>query len=62
MRYRVEVLDVLDDGVQVRGAARRQPTWVAEGIELTGRQLAVHGLQPPVLDPESAVLLHLAAT
>jgi hypothetical protein len=48
--------------VQVRGAARRQPTWVAEGIELTGRQLAVHGLQPPVLDPESAVLLHLAAT
>jgi alpha-galactosidase len=62
MRYRVEVLDVLDDGVQVRGAARRQPAWVAEGIELTGRQLAVHGLQPPVLDPESAVLLHLTAT
>ena len=62
MRYRVEVLDVLDDGVQVRGAARRQPAWVTKGIELTGRQLAVHGLQPPVLDPESAVLLHLTAT
>jgi alpha-galactosidase len=62
VRYRVEVLDVLDDGVQVRGAARRQPAWVTKGIELTGRQLAVHGLQPPVLDPESAVLLHLTAT
>jgi alpha-galactosidase len=61
-RYRVQLLDVLDDGSRVRGAARRQPAWLADGLELTGRQLAVHGLQPPVLDPESAVLLHLTAT
>lgn len=29
---------------------------------LTGRQLAVHGLQLPVLAPESGMLLHLTAT
>ena len=31
------------------------------GIELTGRQLAVHGIQPPPLHPESALLLRLTA-
>ena len=41
--------------------ARTQPSWLAEGIELTGRQLAAHGVQPPVLLPESAVLFALDA-
>jgi hypothetical protein len=39
--------------------ARRQPAWIAAGIDLTGRQLAVHGLQMPVMNPESALLIHL---
>ena len=37
------------------------PSWVADGITLTGRQLALHGLQPPGLDPETAILIHLVA-
>jgi len=41
------------------GVASRQPAWLANGIELTGRQLAVIGVRPPTLHPESAVLLHL---
>lgn len=41
------------------GAARIQPEWLREGVTLTGRQLAFHGVQPPVLHPESAVLFTL---
>lgn len=41
------------------GAARVQPTWLADGVTLTGRQIAFHGIQPPVLHPESAVLFTL---
>jgi alpha-galactosidase len=55
--YRVERLELAPIG---RGPARRQPAWWSDGIELSGRQLAVHGLQMPVLNPESAVLLHLS--
>jgi alpha-galactosidase len=40
---------------------RRQPAWLAGGITLTGRQLAAHGLQPPTLQPESAILITLTA-
>jgi hypothetical protein len=36
-----------------------QPGWLADGVELTGRQLAAHGIRPPVLHPESAVLISL---
>jgi len=43
------------------GMAYRQPEWLEDGAELTGRQLAVHGIQPPVLHPESAVLFTLHA-
>jgi alpha-galactosidase len=41
------------------GAARVQPTWLQNGVRLTGRQLAAHGIQPPTLHPESAVLFQL---
>jgi alpha-galactosidase len=58
-RYRVEVVDLPRAG---RVPARHQPSWVAEGIEVTGRQLGVHGLQMPVLNPESAVLVHLVSS
>ena len=43
------------------GLAADQPAWLANGVELSGRQLGVHGLRPPVLHPESAVLFHLLA-
>jgi len=38
----------------------RQPAWLAAGpVEATGRWLQEVGLQPPLLHPESAVLVHL---
>ncbi|MEP2370602.1 MAG: alpha-galactosidase [Ilumatobacter sp.] len=58
-RYRVEHLPIPGERW---GAARVQPAWLSGGIALTGRQLAVHGVQPPVLHPESAVLLTLTRT
>ena len=41
------------------GSARIQPGWLSDGVTLTGRQLAFHGVQPPVLHPESAMLFSL---
>ena len=35
--------------------------WQLSGIELTGAQLAAHGVQLPRMNPESAMLLHLEA-
>jgi alpha-galactosidase len=35
--------------------------WQQSGIELTGAQLAAHGIQLPRMNPESAMLLHLEA-
>jgi hypothetical protein len=39
----------------------RQPAWLADGAEVTCRWLQEVGLQPPLLHPESAVLVHLTA-
>jgi alpha-galactosidase len=55
--YRVEA--ILLPGQERLGPGRRQPAWLADGIVLTGAQLAVHGLQMPSLDPENGLLLHL---
>jgi alpha-galactosidase len=44
------------------GMASTQPGWLRDGVELTGRQLAAHGIRPPVLHPESAVLFSLSRT
>jgi alpha-galactosidase len=39
------------------------PAWLAAGsVTLTGRALASAGLQLPMLAPEQALVLHLAAT
>ena len=40
------------------GLAKQQPVWL-EGVEISGRQLAVAGLPMPILNPETALLLHL---
>jgi alpha-galactosidase len=58
-RYRVERIALPGERW---GIARTQPAWLTESGEFTGRQLAVVGLQPPVLHPESAVLIHLIRT
>ena len=55
-RYRVEHLAI---PYERWGSGRTQPAWLAEGITLSGRQLAFHGVQPPVMQPESAVLVKL---
>jgi alpha-galactosidase len=41
------------------GMAVEQPSWLVDGVQLTGRQLAAHGIRPPVMHPESAVLFTL---
>jgi alpha-galactosidase len=58
-RYRVEHVALPGERW---GMALSQPTWLTDGTELTGRQLAAHGIRPPVMHPESAVLVHLTAT
>ncbi|MFK8025340.1 MAG: alpha-galactosidase [Ilumatobacter sp.] len=55
-RYRVEHLSI---PFETWGAARIQPKWLSTSVTLSGRQLASHGIQPPVLHPESAVLFSL---
>ncbi len=55
--YRVELLDLVDDRP---GKAKQQPAWTDGGCELTGTQLGA-GLQLPILNPESAVLVHITS-
>ena len=57
-RYRVESVAV--PGQQF-GPSRTQSEWVTDGATATGAALATLGIQPPVLHPESAVLIHLRA-
>jgi alpha-galactosidase len=56
-RYRVEHVALPDERW---GMSANQPSWLTDGIVLTGRQLAAHGLRPPVMLPESAILISLA--
>ena len=55
-RYRVEHVALPDERW---GMALTQPAWLTDGVELTGSQLAAHGIRPPVMHPESAVLISL---
>ncbi len=57
-RYRVSIIDTVN---RLWGPGRVPPGWIADGVELTGRQLAVHGVQPPTMHPETAIILHLQA-
>lgn len=56
--YRVERLRLPGDD---DGSARRQPAWCTDGATVSGWQLAAVGLQPPTLDPETAILVHMVA-
>ena len=57
-RYHVERILLPGDEVE-HGPVRRQNDWPRTGIELRGHDLSVIGLQLPVLNPESAIILHL---
>jgi alpha-galactosidase len=57
-RYAVRWLRLGEDGL---GPMKAPPPWLAEGVALTGRQLAAHGIALPVLHPEHAMLLEFAA-
>lgn len=57
--YRLERVTMPGD---VLGLTTRQPTWLADGVEASGRALMTVGLQPPVMLPESAVLLRLTSS
>jgi alpha-galactosidase len=57
-RYRVEHVALPGERW---GLAADQPSWLHSGVELTGAQLAAHGVRPPVMHPESAVLFSLTA-
>ena len=59
-RYRVEHLPLPDEAAE-RGRSRVLPEWLRDGITVTGRDLAVLGMQLPVMNPESAFLVHLTA-
>jgi alpha-galactosidase len=55
-RYRIEHVALPDERW---GMALTQPAWLTDGVESTGAQLAAHGIRPPVMHPESAVVFSL---
>ena len=57
-RYRIERIGLPGGGAE-RGPSRSSPQWLRVGAEMTGRELAVLGLQLPVMNPESALLILL---
>ena len=57
---RIYDVHILAFGGQQWGPHRSLQAWLDLGLALTGRQLAVVGLHAPVLNPETALLLHLS--
>ncbi len=58
-RYRTQILALPGRSGEF---GRTRPQWMDDGsVELSGRALMSVGLQPPVLDPESALLFHIVA-
>jgi hypothetical protein len=57
-RYRIEVIDDLGSCPR---AGRTRPAWLDEPVVASGRHLAELGLQPPVMHPESVLLVHLSS-
>jgi alpha-galactosidase len=57
-RYLVERVPLPHDRTE-RGPARAQPHWLRDGISLSGEHLGAVGLQLPVMNPESALLISL---
>ena len=59
LRYRVELVPLPGER---EGRARSSPGWTKDGVTLRGDELDRLGLQPPVMHPETAVLIHLQAS
>jgi alpha-galactosidase len=60
--YSVRVIDPTGrERAVLRGPAIRQPRWCAEGVRLSGRLLADHGLVMPLLDPAAGALIEITA-
>jgi len=57
--YDVAIVDI--EAERAWGKAFRQPRWIDTALQLTGSQLTA-GLHMPILDPESALILHLSAS
>ena len=56
-QYRVVRLELPGDHVQ---PGRTQPSWCRPGgVTLSGAALAIVGIQPPAMHPETAMLIHL---
>jgi alpha-galactosidase len=60
-RYRIELVQLPGDPDDHGGPARVQPAWCAGGTVVTGWQLQAVGVQPPTLNPETGILIHLEA-
>ena len=56
--YRVEVLPLV---IEHAHPFPHQPAWFTQGVSVRGRVLRTLGLQPPLMDAESMILLHLQA-
>ena len=57
-QYRVTVVDMPTASFQLM---KSRPAWMEEGATLSGDTLMAIGLSLPLLDPESAMLIHLQA-
>ena len=59
VHYRVELVPL--PGTAAGRRDTRATMAIETGVELTGRQLAVHGVRLPAVNPESAVLISFEA-
>ena len=57
-RYRVELVD---PSPRPATAAGTTPSWLRRETTLSGRTLAAVGLQAPLLNPDTAAVMHLSA-
>jgi alpha-galactosidase len=57
-RYRVERLRLPGER---NGPGRTLPAWCRDGAVMRGADLGAVGIQPPAMDPERALLVHLTA-
>ena len=58
VEYRVSVVDL---GASPATRAGIPPWWVAEGVTLTGAVLGAVGLEPPLLQPDEALVVRVVA-
>jgi len=55
------IVNVLDKPENMSFNMKKTTDWLAKNIELTGEILEKIGIQLPVMDPESIILIHFVA-